>query len=103
MYQKLVKERNKASKKDGKCWGGTEKETRMKLLERITMEGPIKKAAYEQRLKEGERGGLVERERQRYTHAAGAAAFQAERRVSTKPSVCKCASRLTVKQNPILI
>ena len=49
MYQKLVKERNKASKKDGECWGGTEKETRMKLLERITMEGPIKKAACEQR------------------------------------------------------
>ena len=67
MYQKLVKERNKASKKDGECWGGTEKETRMKLLERITMEGPIKKAACEQRLKEGEGGGLVERERQRYT------------------------------------
>ena len=101
MYQKLVKERNKASKKDGECWGRTEKETRMKLLERITMEGPNKKVACEQRLKEGEGGGLVERER--YTHTAGAAAFQAERRVSTKPSVCKCASRLTVKQNSILI
>ena len=56
MYQKLVKERNKASKKDGECWGRTEKETRMKLLERITMEGPIKKVACEQRLKEGEGG-----------------------------------------------
>ena len=34
---------------------------RMKLLERITMEGPIEKVAYEQRLKEGEGGGYMER------------------------------------------
>lgn len=58
----MVKERNKASK-DGECWGRTEKETRMKLLERITMEGPMEKVACEQRLKEGEGGGHVERER----------------------------------------
>ena len=68
---------------------------RMKLLERITMEGPIEKVAYEQRLKEGEGGGHMERE-------GGLHALQglghSKQRESTKPSVCKCASRLTVNR-----
>ena len=66
---------------------------RMKLLERITMEGPIEKVAYEQRLKEGEGGGYMERGGA--TCTAGAGAFQAEREYKT---LCKCASRLTVNR-----
>lgn len=49
--------------------GRTEKESRLQLLERITMERSTKKVTFEQRLEEGERGGHmgeeVKRERKK--------------------------------------
>ena len=54
--------------RDGKCWDRAEKGSRMKLLERITMEGPAKKVACEQKLERGEGGELVETERDTHTH-----------------------------------
>ena len=75
----MVKERNKASKKDGECWGRTEKDETVRKDNngRTHWEGSIWAKTHGRwgRRTHGERGGA--------TCTAGAGAFQAEREYKT--------------------